>query len=135
MRLELKGLIAALIAGAGVVGASFGVSALVVGAHAAQDSHKAAALTRAAHAPGASTAVANAALVAQGHAFYTQSCASCHGADAGGGYGPSLHHEDMDDAQITRIIKNGVKGKMPGFAAKYNDQQTQTLVAYVDSLK
>lgn len=135
MRLELKAVIAALIAGLGVVGASYGVSALVVGAHAAQDSHKAAALTRAAQAPGASTAVVDAAFVAQGHAFYTQSCASCHGVNVAGGYGPSLHHSDLSDAKITLKIKNGVKGKMPAFGGKYNTQQTQTLVAYIDALK
>lgn len=135
MRIELKALIAALLAGLGVVGAAYGVSSLVVGTQATRDSHKVSALTRTAQAPGAGGAVVNAAFIAQGHALYTQSCASCHGANAGGGYGPSLHHEDMNDAQITSIINNGVKGKMPAFGGKYNTQQTQTLVAYIDSLK
>ena len=79
--------------------------------------------------------VVNAALVAQGHVFYTQSCASCHGASGGGEYGPNLHHEDLSDAKIALIIKNGVKPRMPAFGGKYNDQQTQALVAFVRSLK
>lgn len=135
MRVEVKGLVAALAAGLAVVGGAFGVSRLVVGAQAAREGHKAAVLARAAQTPGAGAQVVDAAFVAQGHTFYTQSCASCHGTNAGGGYGPSLHHTDLSDAKITSIIKNGVQGKMPAFGGKYNDQQTQTLVAYIDSLK
>ncbi len=135
MRIEVKGLIAAVIGGLIVVGGAFGVSAIVVGAQKAQDSHTAVDTTRAAQAPGAPTPVINAAFVAQGHTLFTQSCASCHGANGAGGYGPNLHHEDMSDAQIALKIKNGVTGKMPAFGSKYNDGQTQTLVAYIRSLK
>jgi len=135
MRVEVKGLIAALLAGLAVVGGAFGISGLVVGAQAAREGHKAAALTRAAQTPGAGATVVDAAFVAQGHALYTQSCASCHGVNAVGGYGPSLHHSDLSDAKITLKIKNGIKGRMPAFGGKYNDGQTQTLVAYIDSLK
>ncbi len=135
MRIELKGLIAALVAGLAVVGGAFGVSGLVVGAQASQASHKAASLTRAAQAPNAGASVVDAAFVAQGHLLYTQGCTACHGVNAVGGYGPSLHHSDLSDAKITLKIRNGIKGKMPAFGDKYNDQQTQTLVAYIDSLK
>ncbi len=135
MRVELKGLIAALLAGLAVVGGTFGVSSLVVKAQVSQASSKAASLTQSAQAPGAGAQVVNAAFVAQGHALYTQGCTGCHGVNAVGGYGPNLHHSDQSDAKITLTIKNGVKGKMPAFGGKYNDQQTQTLVAYIDSLK
>lgn len=126
MRIELKGLIAAIIASLAVLGATFGVSALVVRLQASQDRP---------HAPvGNAPKPVNAAFIAQGHALYTQSCASCHGAGGVGGYGPSLHREDLSDAQIALKIKNGVKGKMPAFAGQYNDKQVQALVAYIRSL-
>lgn len=127
MRIELKGLIAAVIAGAAVLGATLGVSALIA---ASPPSSAPPARTTGTNPP-----VVSAALIAQGHAFFTQSCASCHGASGGGGFGPSLHHEDLNDAAITLKIKNGVKGKMPAFGSKYNASQTQALVAYIRSLK
>ncbi len=135
MRIEVKGLIAAVIAGLAVVGGAFGVSALVVRSQVAQESRQADGLTRAGQRPGAGPQVVDAAAIAQGHAFFTQSCASCHGTNGAGGFGPNLHHEDMSDAKITQTIKNGVKPRMPAFGSKYNDTQVQAMVAYIRSLK
>lgn len=132
MRIEIKGLIAAVIAGTAVVGAAYGVSARLVGTHGGGDNHQTA---KPASTPPNAAPMTGAALVAQGRQYYTQSCANCHGAAGTGGYGPSLHHEDMTDAHITAKIKNGVPGKMPAFAKKYDAGQTQTLVAYIRSLK
>ena len=134
MRMELKGLIAAVVAGLGVVGATFGVSAVISGNGKSASSQTMGSSMRADKQPmGAS--VKNSDQLAQGHAFFTQSCASCHGPNGEGAFGPNLHHEDMDDAKIAQVIKNGVKPRMPGFASTYNDAQVQALVAYVRSLK
>lgn len=136
MRIEMKGLLVAVAAALGVLGATFGVSALVrQGQAGAATKRTAPASATAAAKPGGPGGAVNAALVAQGLSFYAQSCASCHGPDAKGGYGPNLHGEDMTDAQIADIIKNGVKGQMPAFGAKYGEPQTQALVAYLRTLK
>ena len=131
MRIEIKGLLLAVLAALLVLGATFGVSALV---RHAQGVAASASPTPPAK-PGRAGSADGSAMVAQGRQFYTQSCASCHGANAQGGYGPSLHKEDMSDAQIAKIIAKGVKGRMPAFASKYNDVQTQALVTYIRTLK
>lgn len=131
MRIELKGLLAALIAALIVLGAVFGIAAIVNSGQAGSP----AASRSATPAAGTKPPVLNAAFVAEGHAFFTQSCAACHGATGGGGFGPNLHNEDLSDAQIALTIKNGVKGKMPAFGGKYHDQQAQALAAYIRSLK
>ena len=131
MRIELKGLLVAVAAALFVLGATFGVSALVRGVGGAAPERRAASGAKPAGPAGA----VSAALVAQGRQFYAQSCASCHGPDAKGGFGPNLHNEDMGDAQIAGVIRNGVKGRMPAFGAKYGDAQTQALVGYIRTLK
>ncbi len=137
MKLEIKAALAALIAGLFVVGASYGVSALVT-PHLA---HEAAAHQSRPGQQGDGTgmaatgAVASAQLVLVGRSLYTKACSSCHGDNAQGGYGPNLHGLEQSDLQISTVIKNGVKGKMPAFGGKYATAQQQALVAYVQSLK
>lgn len=128
MQIEVKGLIAAAIAGMAVLGATFGVSAIVVGLQATQDK-KASRVT-----PAASASPISGGYIARGHAFFTQSCISCHGTNGEGAYGPNLHQEKLTDAILTLKIKNGIKGKMPAFSGKYTDDQVQALVAYIRSL-
>lgn len=155
MNIEIKGLIAALVAGAAVVGASFGLSAIMVARNhqapyqtrgdvrkadrqrmtASMETDK----QRMASSMGAdqrkmTASMAQAQLV-QGHQFFTLSCASCHGASGQGAFGPALRGEKKSDAQVAAIITAGVKGRMPAFGSKYNGQQTQALVAYVRSLQ
>jgi cytochrome c551 len=122
MRIELKALIAAVIGGLAVVGAAFGVSAIVLSVQPKPTQSSA-------------TPKLNSPQVAQGHAFFKQSCASCHGTDGVGAFGPNLHNEDMSNTQIAQTIQNGVDGKMPPFQNKYNSNQTQALVAYIRTLK
>ena len=62
-------------------------------------------------------------------------CAHCHGNDARGDEGPDLHGVTRSDTRIAFLIKNGVKGEMPKFAAKLNDADVQALIAFVRSLK
>jgi mono/diheme cytochrome c family protein len=83
----------------------------------------------------ASTIVATPELVAQGHLFYDMSCSHCHGDDATGDEGPNLHNLPISNARIAATVKKGIKGEMPTFAKKYDDNQIAALVAYVRSLR
>jgi mono/diheme cytochrome c family protein len=74
-------------------------------------------------------------LTAQGQKFYAMSCSECHGDDATGDEGPDLHNLPVSNAYIEVMIKKGLKGEMPTFAKKYNDQQIAALVAFLRSLK
>lgn len=131
MNLQTKALSAATLAGLFVVGMSYGVSALVaphLSRHVAPQSASAVNMTSMAVVPSSQ-------LVAAGRGFYSAACASCHGDNAQGGYGPNLHGLNLPDTQVATVIANGVTGKMPGFGGKYNAAQQQALVAYVQSLK
>jgi mono/diheme cytochrome c family protein len=74
-------------------------------------------------------------LLAQGAAFYAQSCGDCHGDDGHGDEGPDLHNLAISDARIASQIKTGTKGEMPSFAKKYHAEQIAALVAYVRTLR
>ena len=74
-------------------------------------------------------------LAAQGQKFYAISCSECHGDDATGDEGPDLHYLPVSNAYIRVMIKKGLKGEMPTFAKKYNDQQIAALVAFLRSLR
>lgn len=131
MARELKGLAAGLIAGLGVVGAAYGVSAIA--AHGVAEEHPQKADVSA--APG--TKIASSQLVASGFTLYSSlACVGCHGTNAqGGGIGPTLHHLGDPDAKISRNIANGYSGRMPAYKNQLTSAQIQTLVAYVQSLE
>lgn len=74
-------------------------------------------------------------LVASGQSLYGQFCANCHGAQAEGKRGPSLHKLGDPDAKIARNIANGFPGAMPAYKNKLRADQIQALVAYIQSLK
>ena len=133
MARELKGLVAGLIAGLGVVGAAFGVSAIATHGQSAEPQDKPQAKHQVAAA--SNTSLTNVSqLVATGHGFYTTSCASCHGTDGKGVIGPNLHNLGDPDAKIALNIKNGYKGRMPPYRDTYTDPQIAALVAYIQSL-
>jgi mono/diheme cytochrome c family protein len=75
------------------------------------------------------------ALADQGHQFFEMSCSQCHADDATGDEGPNLHNLSISNARIATTIKKGVKGQMPTFAKKYDDQQIAALVSYLRSLR
>ncbi len=62
-------------------------------------------------------------------------CAHCHGTDARGDEGPDLHGVTKSDQRMVRIIQNGIKGQMPRFSAKLNDDDTRALIAFIRTLK
>jgi mono/diheme cytochrome c family protein len=77
---------------------------------------------------------------ASGRALYNQNCARCHGANGRSqtALGRKLEAadltsddvQDMDDAKMTRVIKNGRTG-MPGFGKKLTADQVASIVRYV----
>ncbi len=132
MARELKGLALGLIAGLGVVGASYGVSAVAQHAQKAEVVAAAKPVT-----PKAGVQPASSQLVASGAALYSSlACVGCHGANAqGGGIGPSLHHLGDPDAKVAHNIANGFQGRMPAYKDQLTPTQIGTLVAYIQSLK
>ena len=145
MRVEIKGLVAALIAMVVVLGGAFGLSAIIV-SHTHQtpfqsmsssmtaDKQKMSSSMAADKQKMSSSMTASVQLVATGATLFTQACSSCHGAKGQGLIGPSLYNSDLTDDKIASIIKNGVKGRMPAFG-QYKDSQVQALTAYIRSLK
>jgi len=71
----------------------------------------------------------------QGRKLFEKNCAHCHGDDARGDEGPDLHNLALSDARITKRIKEGIKGEMPKFASKLNDEDIRSLIAYLRSLE
>ncbi len=131
MARELKGLVAGLAAGLGVVGASYGVSAIALHGQAVQAVASAKPV-----APKAGVQPASTQLVASGAALYSSlACVGCHGASAQGGIGPTLHHLGDPDAKVYRNIANGFQGRMPAYKNQLAPAQISTLVAYIQSLK
>ena len=134
MRVEIKGLVAALIAMVVVLGGAFGLSAIIV-SHTHQAPFQSMSSSMAADKQKMSSSMtASVQLVATGATLFTQACSSCHGAKGQGLIGPSLYNSDLTDDKIASIIKNGVKGRMPAFG-QYKDSQVQALTAYIRSLK
>jgi mono/diheme cytochrome c family protein len=70
-----------------------------------------------------------------GQKLFERNCAHCHGEDARGDEGPSLHNLKLSDARIANRIKDGVKGEMPRFGSKLSDEEITALTAYLRSLK
>ena len=145
MRVEIKGLVAALIAMVVVLGGAFGLSAIIV-SHTHQTPFQSMSSSMTADKQNMSSSMtadkqkmlssmtASVQLVATGATLFTQACSSCHGAKGQGLIGPSLYNSDLTDDKIASIIKNGVKGRMPGFP-QYKEPQVQALTAYIRSLK
>jgi len=75
------------------------------------------------------------ALVEQGREFYGMSCSHCHADDATGDEGPNLHNLSISNARIAATIQKGIKGEMPSFSKKYDDNQISALVAYLRTLR
>ncbi len=81
-----------------------------------------------------------AGVVENGQALFLQSCAFCHGRDAGGGEtGPDLTSsklvaQDVDGSKIGVVVRNGRPQKgMPSF--DFSDQQIAELAAFIHAEK
>ncbi len=75
---------------------------------------------------------------AEAGTLYGQHCAACHGAEGGGGIGPSLKDEKYrygrELAAVSESIKNGRPGGMPGFGNQFSEAQIEALAKYVIEL-
>lgn len=71
----------------------------------------------------------------QGRHLFLMNCAHCHGDDAHGDEGPDLYGLRKTNERIRRQILDGVKGEMPAFAKKLNDDDVRALTAYLRTLK
>jgi mono/diheme cytochrome c family protein len=73
--------------------------------------------------------------VIAGRSLFLKNCAHCHGDDARGDEGPDLHGLSESDDWIARRIRNGVKGEMTAFGAKFSPDDVGTIIAYLRTLK
>jgi mono/diheme cytochrome c family protein len=74
-------------------------------------------------------------LAVRGRSYFLQSCAHCHGRDADGAEdAPSLLKLQISGPHMALVIQSGIKGEMPSFAKKYNEQDVAALVAYLKAL-
>ena len=73
--------------------------------------------------------------IAAGRHLFLMNCAHCHGDDATGDEGPDLHGLHKTDARLNAIIRNGIKGEMPRFEKKFNEEDVAALIAYLKSLR
>ncbi len=83
--------------------------------------------------------VADASIRKGGHQAYASKCASCHGAEGGGGIGPNLtddywiHGAKMTD--LVKVISEGVADKgMPAWGQVLADSEVTALAVHVRSL-
>ena len=129
----VKALAAAIVAGSGVVGASFGVSAGVRHFLPPPPAHAGKAAKGSGGDP--SAPVNPAVAIAAGKTVYTANCVSCHGANGVGGYAPPMKNTDQTDTEIRKIVISGVSGKMPAFKNKLSEGDMKALFAYIRSLK
>ena len=118
--LEIKGAIAAVFTSAVILVATFTAGGIYRNRYETEPGTK---------------ALAPEELAAKGRGFFFQSCAHCHGQDADGGEdAPSLLKLQISGAHMALVIQSGVKGEMPSFAKKYNEQDAAALVAYLKTL-
>ncbi len=116
-----------LAAGLGVLGATFGLSlSLQTANRVATKSHQE--LPR-------SVVIALGDTLNRGHGLFDRNCAHCHGEDARGDEGPSLHSLAKSNARISSIIKGGIKGEMPGFSKKFTEADIEALVSFLRTLR
>lgn len=77
--------------------------------------------------------------VAAGKQLYNSMCVSCHGENAKGGVGPSLalskYKYGKSRLDIVKSISEGRPGGMPAYKSQLNDEQVESLVEFVLSLK
>jgi mono/diheme cytochrome c family protein len=68
-----------------------------------------------------------------GQAIFATRCASCHGADGGGGFGPTLAgvvaSRYPDPADQEAVVANG-RGAMPSFSDSLTPQQIRAVVDF-----
>jgi cytochrome c6 len=81
---------------------------------------------------------------ADGAAIYKAKCAMCHGPDGTGltSMGKSMKLRDLGSADVQKQTDKELfawtadgKGKMPGYKGKLSDEEINSLVTYIRSMK
>src|SRR6516165_4570983 len=104
MRIEIKATILAVTVSISVLALTFGLAPFLRSSQAAEGDRVLL----------ANSSLATAVLggqAQQGHSLFERNCAHCHGDDARGNEGPTLHNLAMSDARIAKRIKDGIKGE------------------------
>lgn len=88
--------------------------------------------------PAESPVKGKAEAVEMGKNLFKAECAGCHGQNAEGNIGASIieysANEPVDtDTYLT--VANGFEGAMPGYAAKFSQEEIWAIVEYINSLK
>jgi mono/diheme cytochrome c family protein len=73
--------------------------------------------------------------VIQGRRVFVKHCVECHGFDARGDEGSSLHNLGAGDALVRQIISGGIKGEMPAYGKVLNEADVRALIAYLRTLR
>ncbi len=67
--------------------------------------------------------------------FYAQQCAQCHGRNLQGGLAPSLLDDQWShggtDADLAKVIRDGVEDSMPGFKDQLSEGEIRALVVFL----
>lgn len=77
------------------------------------------------------------AAVAGAQELYARHCASCHGADGKGGFGPDLSGEykyGKNSVAVEESISLGRPGNMPAFEKNLSGEEIKTLTDFILSL-
>ncbi|MGA8480953.1 MAG: c-type cytochrome [Chthoniobacterales bacterium] len=125
MKTEVNALIAALLISVSFIGGFLG-AARIVQSNTLKSPIRSAAESIASQNP----------QVAVGAKLFALNCARCHVGDVTGNADPSLHEitETETDQRIKFAILNGIKGEMPAFGKKLDENDAATLVVFIRSL-
>ena len=125
MKTEVNALIAALLISVSFIG-GFLLAARIVQSNSLKSPIRSAAESIASQNP----------QVAVGAKLFALNCARCHAGDVTGNADPSLNEitETETDQRIRFAILNGIKGEMPAFGKKLDENDAATLVAFIRSL-
>ena len=65
----------------------------------------------------------NPTVMPEGMALYAEHCSGCHGSDLTGGIGPDIHDLNIPDAELFKILHNGITDSgMPGYSNLGSDK-------------
>ncbi len=73
-------------------------------------------------------------MIAEGEGHYQDNCAACHGAEGGGGAGPTLagnNYLQSTRSTIGQILAGNPGRGMPGFADVLNDEEIAAIATYI----
>ena len=129
MSIEAKAALLGSAAALALLGVTFGLSPFLQSATVAASKEQSTNIISAAASP------ALEGEAKRGHSLFDHNCAHCHGEDARGDEGPSLHNLTLSDARIAKRIREGIKGEMPRFGSKFNDADIAALIAFLRTLK